>query len=358
MSDSAAPNPARAAEAQDREDHPPADDFIGSERASPIGWLFLKSPRATRLLGDLQGSYAQLHRRRNAEALTRADRQHVSTALVLCRASLRSLKRERIEEGWIALHAAKRTEVLAMTEAELGPLALALKKEGEDKAKFRNWRGAAIACLADQARATSDREARAQSIQKAMELRDERLETRYYVIALTRSQIWILSLFLMALLVVLGISLFCSSPDAGAVTDASSFGDFLKRWLDARFQVSDRAAMTWFYVAIATMGALGAIASALRSFSSTGDDQEATERRATERLAAAAVTLSRPFIGAVSALVVVFGLISSLLGAQLPDNAAMYLVVAFASGFSERLFVRTIESASAEQKREERSSDR
>jgi hypothetical protein len=107
--------------------------------------------------------------------------------------------------------------------------------------------------------------------------------------------------------------------------------------------VSPRPPRLVTFLVIALFGAIGAAFSAIM-----GLVNSKVETRIPEHVMTAWLTLTRPFIGAVSALIVVFAIMGGVLPALITEPkklAYILLVTAFAAGFSERLVVRAMTAA-------------
>lgn len=162
----------------------------------------------------------------------------------------------------------------------------------------------------------------------AMTIRDGRSENLYYQNALARYQLVILSTVLLLLLV-------------AGILIVTAHDELVLNFLRAHDSEEPPpiTEIPLSHVGIALFGAMGATVSAIMSFAATK-----TQDRIPESTATTLVTFSRPFVGAVSAIVVVYAFQSGLIARPDVNWPAVVWVIAFASGFSERLVVRTIEA--------------
>ena len=93
------------------------------------------------------------------------------------------------------------------------------------------------------------------------------------------------------------------------------------------------------YAGVALFGAIGATVSAIMSFGTAAPDARIPERQAN-----ALVTFARPFVGAVSALIVVYAFQSGLIAPPEVVWVPFAWLLAFAAGFSERLVMRAVDA--------------
>ena len=93
------------------------------------------------------------------------------------------------------------------------------------------------------------------------------------------------------------------------------------------------------YAGVALFGAIGATVSAIMSFGTAAPDA-----RIPERTANALVTFARPFVGAGSALLVVYAFQSGLIAPPEVVWVPFVWLLAFAAGFSERLVMRAVDA--------------
>lgn len=223
----------------------------------------------------------------------------------------------RLDAGWRFLHAADQLGVYGFDRHELRARLESLKQEAQAD-KFGSWRTRAIlsligkaeealghssACRVDEARTETS---------EAIFLRNEAFNNTYYRVGLLRMQ---LSLVYLAGGVALGLLLLVN-PFCGLG---------LSNWR--------------MLVSAALFGALGAACSAILSLAKTR-----TTQRIPEQIVNSWVTILRPILGAMVALGA-YALLSAefiKLGDVTPFKV---LAVSFASGFSDQLVTRAVESA-------------
>jgi hypothetical protein len=180
-------------------------------------------------------------------------------------------------------------------------------------------------------------------LEQALLIRDERLANDYYRDTVTRARVfrlWVFVLFLTCFAIyVSGLSIdkvnTVFKPIAGDDVKVL-FEPIASQWIP-------RFTALLPFISIAVYGALGATFSALRDFTAS-----TTKTRIPEHVMTTWMTLTRPFVGAVSALIAVFAIMGGLLPAFKTDQAQpAYFVwaLAFVAGFSERLVMQAVSAA-------------
>ena len=248
-----------------------------------------------------------------------------------------------VDEGWWSFNAARRAAIEGLSAEELDDMAAVLRLEADQKLK--SWRGAAIKSLLDSrfpaasrdrqrrravARALSclesaviprcrsdDLRQRQSTLKFATFIRDEHSQNEYRKVAALRSQIQILSGFVLVVVVVLlGLA-------ARGHLSLTNGGD------------ADR----WGTLSMVVLfGMLGGAFSGIRLLSS-----RSTQARIPEQQVDWIITAARPVIGAAAALAAYAFLQAGVLSLQ--DQAAgVVAAVSFVAGFSEQLILRTVES--------------
>lgn len=273
------------------------------------------SPKLDRLQADIAILKGRLEKRRagagEASWLVAADR-----ALALAAAHT---VRRRIDPAWKYLHEAQRQEVFGYSEAEVEAAERALSNEA--KAKLKGWRQLTVTELVKPGieEPVPHGPARQCRLAKAMQLRDEGADNRYFKLRLVQRQVafllWLFFLLLGGLVALLFMNegLLTASPSRG---EAPGLGP-------------------WQLLTGTAIGALGACFSGIVSLVGGASDVTIPER-----IASSSVTIARPAIGAASALAAMLLLGAGLLSGLAPT--AMY-AIAFAFGFSERLAIGALE---------------
>ena len=233
------------------------------------------------------------------------------------------------EAGWQLVKLADRLQILEADDDQVEARAAALRNESAEK--LSSWRRTTVAELVAHAAAPpkpgpkhvggagADGDPAAQRrrvlLYEAMRIRDEAADNGYRRLALVRrNRTLLLPVLLGILAALLAVVL------AGAV-DLDAGGN-------------ERGAE--FLIAVALLGALGASISAMQSLG-----QEAGQRMP-EALTSAAMTLTRPAVGAAAA---VGAFVIAEAGFPKLDTSDAYvlLALAFAAGFSERFIVSLVE---------------
>ena len=230
------------------------------------------------------------------------DRFWAEAARDLVARAFDALHRDAPEDGWHCLMAAQRLECFALYDGEIESKAASLQLESE---KLHGWRKAAVQKLLESPAPVR--------LYEALFHRDEQAQNHWHKIAVRKRQ---LQLLLGVLFVVIIASVFL----AGAAANEPSASPLL----------------------LGTVALLGAAGACLGAILSLARDPLAS--RIPEQVASTAITVMRPAIGAAAALGMYF-LLAARISTGVPDPGASGLfAVAFASGFSERLFIKGVES--------------
>jgi hypothetical protein len=247
--------------------------------------------------------------------LPQRDCAWISQARDLTKKARSALEAGAIDGAWTLLNAALRKLIHHRNElSSWQAIARNLEMEISDKDKFpeKHWRSKTIKAQVDEIGG-----AKAGDIpfilEQALLIRDEQLANTYYRDAVTREQIFRLCL------IVIGLTILAICMSVLSVDDVTKL-----------FKPIDGQSVPWFtalfiFFSIAIYGALGATFSALRDFTASK-----TQNRIPEHVMTTLITSTRPFVGAVSALIVVFAIIGGLLPAFKTEPAQPYFVWALA----------------------------
>ncbi|HTP24576.1 MAG TPA: hypothetical protein VMK12_02805 [Anaeromyxobacteraceae bacterium] len=217
-----------------------------------------------------------------------------------------------IDEGWHALHAARRAEIPSMTPEERRGRAVILLEEAIS-GKLARWRGPAIRKLLGDVARIPDPIALAQAAQ----VRDDGLENEFRRLGHLSAHLGFMALTLStAVLTLLAVVLLGSSP----------------------LLPGDSAGLACVFL----FGILGGSVSAVRPVLGQ-------RTRLPEMLQTWKTAFLRPLVGGSAALAVSTLAQSGLFGlALVPESrSSALLFFAFVAGFSERLVMRTVEHASS-----------
>ncbi len=292
-------------------------------------WVRLASPaRYERLQGELQKARVEIGRRVDPEAIgdyeiesTRdltLGRSWKDSALALLRAGRLALDHGKVDQAWKFLHAARRLEIFGMDADELSDLVKLIRAESS---KLKSWRPAAIDALLGKPDAVPIPHRR--SLVLAAAVRDEHYDNQGYKDQLVGTQF----LFL------------------GAVV-AIVMGALLGMWYGNTLPFGEASLPPTFATIVGVMlfGKLGATFSAI-----TRASDASASVRIPEITSANRVSILRILLGGVSAIVVYLALKSELASVFAFQGTLKTLtpftiyVLAFASGFTDRLVMRAIE---------------
>jgi hypothetical protein len=282
---------------------------MGNEELEPARrhLPFSAGPERRRLRASIDVAYEQLKRLDGRDDFPQALKDSARKLLNL--ADRAANQRGDLDMGWRYLHEAERLFVASWNETEREAARLALAKEAE--AKLDGWRKDTVLALLTKDGAApfavlGDR------LVKALQIRDEHTDNVYFRNRLVRRQMGTILLSIVLLIIAFVWIISARTDKAAALRPAIAFVPVL-------------AAMA--------LGGMGACLSALIGFASTS-----TECKIPEHLASVWITVTRPFIGAVSGLVALL-VIAPLAG----EGPALWLAVAFAFGFSERLVIGALD---------------
>jgi 8-oxo-dGTP diphosphatase len=246
-----------------------------------------------------------------------------------------ALRIRDIDRGWICFHKAHQLELLHLDDAQLDAVAMVMQHEAK-KLKDWNWRKKAVLRLLsvddenqEQKKAEPRRcpKVRRENIFRAAQIRDEHYDNEAYKDSLRRNSMLLFAIMLAVILVaVLGLSYFQYLP----------------------FEPTQAAPpQIAILLSVAVFGLLGAIISAIFSSSKAGP------LRIPEMVSSFHATSLRLLVGPASAIALYFAARSELSPQVFKsilssDYGAATLAIAFASGFSEQIVRRVVESFAAE----------
>ena len=286
-------------------------------------------PRYSRLSGDLDSYHPQLERRICDKNFQSAE--WAKQARGLLEKSRHLLEQYKIDEAWKAFHTAKRLEIWGMNDEERLSMAKSLV---EEMSKMNEWRREAILSLLGKNKNAITAAPSPEVLINAAELKDEHYNNQYYKNKLARNLFRLL--FSILFLVIVGIIAF-----------------FLVNSRESGIRFDDSITMTTYLTGVLLFGFLGAVTSCIlftRSLS--------VSSRLTEISSSQVITISKIFIGAAFSVFIFLVLKSSIVENIKIFSFSMksppdYFVVAFLSGFSEKLAQKAILALIGKDKAEE-----
>lgn len=315
---------------------PPTPPETGEGYATPSYWRLLVGGSSRiasqRLTASVEGFEADLEYKVNCQPALRGTpwEKTVHARLETVREHHR---RGEIDAAWRCFTATARRELEQASAVELTAHANALRREAASRKLSSAWRSETITDLL----ATEEVEGKLPEgidevrwrLNEATRLRDEDADNRYYKVALVRGQRSLLLLILLGCIaIILGLA---AAVDWAGDLDDPSVG---------------------FAALVAVFGALGACMSAIQSLGRAG-----AGGRIPEHVASSLITITRPSLGAAAALGVYAIAASGLLNISLDEQDAhlTILALAFAAGFSERLVMSAVGTATGGLERQEKS---
>ncbi len=227
------------------------------------------------------------------------------------------------ERGWRFLKAADRFSLYGLDVDSLNSEARAILSEATDDEKSTSkWRRASIVQLLSDEKGNVKASLRPSDVARAKRILDEQQDNVYHKLNILK-----LRLRLLTIIGLVAVAIWIAWPPLSPVLRATG-------------QVvigTDPPRRMW--LAIILTGMLGALVS---GFSSSMTSDQKTARIPAERLATT-VTLARISLAMLSSLAISIFLMSGLLNLPGP-SLGLLLAVAFASGFSDRLLVRALDS--------------
>lgn len=283
-------------------------------RFLPKSWSYL------RLASSLQAYSLELERR--IKQLQNNDQSWVEIARKLLLRVDTALDEKNLEEGWKLFKAAHRMEIFGFEEDELEARAEALRIESVEK--LISWRQKAVdtilkkinEILKKDNKNSKDIKIIRNHLYEATLIRDEHFNNKYFNFRLLRRQISILYLLLLSII-----------------------GQILFTEYNIIFQYNNPVPSNrGMVISVAFFGLLGGTISSMFSTISTS-----TRTRIPQRMSDNLSTLMRPLVGAASAIVIYFFLVSKIVNIG-ELTVAKILVFSFVAGFSEHLLTKAIES--------------
>lgn len=245
-------------------------------------------------------------------------------ARTLYEAARADLEEGRVDDGWRAFHAAQRMgfEGLAKLDDAEGLRACARAVLNEAAKKLTGWRKATIEELIGKPEKLSTSPADVFKVSLSAKVLHEHFSNLYLQVEGLRRQIaWLVGAGLAAVFLWLKFGL----ESIEGVTSSAEASVGIQPDL---------------VPSVMLFGAMGGAVSGILSLA-----KKSRREKIPEQLVSAWFTLSRPLVGAVTAVVVYIALMSGLLGLD-QASTEVTLLSAFAAGFSERLLERAVGAAS------------
>jgi hypothetical protein len=282
----------------------------------------LRAENGRRLRAEL--SCARAETNRLIHLTNGADKPWAKAAIALHECAEKNLDNGRVDAGWRAHHGALRMNLQGIAELchspGLAAYAQAVRDEGRHK--LRTWRKETVEALLSPSEAfkyPDDELVDLVRLELCTKLLHEHYASIYHGVEGLRRQIaWLLAAGVSAL------SLWLFAVDWASVLDPTT-----------------TAKQHALLHSVILFGALGGVVSGIFSIA-----KKSPREMIPDQLVSTWFTLSRPVVGGMVAVVIYLALKSEAL--SLVGNQSEYftLVIAFVSGFSERLLQRTVEAAS------------
>jgi hypothetical protein len=234
------------------------------------------------------------------------------------------------ELGWRCLKAADRFRLYGLETEDLKGEARSIHNEASDQEKgLPKWRGKSIQELLSDPAGKLKEQLNARDVARAKRLLDEHQDNVYHKLVILQSRLRLLTVISW---IAIGVWVVWPplSPVVKPVTAASRLAEGVASVPTRRL---------WF--AVILLGVLGAAFSGFSS--SIAADQK--KNRIPDELSTSTVTFARFSLAMVSAIAVSIFFLSGVLNLPSP-SLELLLAVAFASGFSDRLILRAIDSFS------------
>jgi hypothetical protein len=230
-----------------------------------------------------------------------------------------ALNRHDIDTGWQCLHAAQREEILGYESEELKERALMLRYE---VVKLSGWRKNIVYELIGKPDTPIDSSMSNRALFKAVQVRDEYYNNKYFKIALRRRN----------LIILLGIILVSMA----LIPILSFLAVFPKPFNDWRI-----------FLLVELFGVLGATFSVALTLT-----KRSVDARIPDQILGSFVTWMRPAIGALAAVAAYVFLQADLIFKDDFNKLSIILSIAFIAGFSERLVINTIGKISGDENKD------
>lgn len=238
------------------------------------------------------------------------------------------MKRGKLDQAWKSLHASKRLAIFGMSFAELNDSAKRIRKEASN---LNEWRKAAVHRLLGEFEQTGQ-QVSASALYIAAEIRDEHFHNVYYKNRLTKTVIN--TLLLLMTVTVASIFIYIAYITYSFPVALISFPN------DTRL-LQTLPTLT----GVMLFGLFGGVMSSLFKVRKTSDSLKNPEL-----ISSLFFTTIRVFTGGAAAIAIFFFLESEFFSLVLPtldlqpSMGFTYFVIAFVSGFSERLLMRAVSS--------------
>jgi hypothetical protein len=240
-----------------------------------------------------------------------------------------SLNEGDSEKGWRCLKAADRLRLNDVSNDELENEAKLILAEISDESKeIRKWRQKSIVDLLADCDGKLKAGFTAKELVRAKRTLDEHHDNVYHKLMILKSR-----LRLLTLIGLLAIAIWIIRPPLSPVVKSLAFAT------SDDVVMSSPLSTRWLWFAVILSGVLGAVFSGFSSSMAT--DQNKT--RIPAELSTSTLTFARLALSMVSAIVVSIFLLSGVIDFPKP-SLEFLLVVAFISGFSDRLLLRAIGS--------------
>jgi 8-oxo-dGTP diphosphatase len=241
----------------------------------------------------------------------------------LFEAAKQAHRHDDAERGWRCLKAADRFSLYGLDAKALSTEAAAILTEATDKGKTTSeWRRASIKQLLSDENGDLKTSLRPREVARAKRILDEQQDNVYHKLNIIKRRLQLLTV-----IGLLGVMVWIVWPPISPALNVT--GQVVIGTAPARH----------LWLAIILMGILGALVS---GFSSSMTSDQSTARIPAEILATT-VTLARISLAILTSLVISIFLMSGLLNIPGP-SVGVLLAVAFASGFSDRLLTRALDS--------------
>lgn len=295
---------------------------------SRIKGLLPKGKRLNRLASDIRVFEPLLEKRiKSCQELSKerkVDLSWVEPSRRLLEDAKKALQDNDLTVGWKCFNAARQLEIFCCDDDELNSRAATLRSEAK---KLSSWRQKAVEELLKEPVPPGS----AKRIYEAAVIRDEHFDNKYFKIDLILFQRVILLCVLGAAVIAFMLLVGSYKLSAAMVNDSVDLS---------------------VLVAVALFGAMGASISATQSLGkmsayisgATTLKESDVEVKIPEQIASAWITLTRPGLGAASAIVVYFFILSDINPFKTANNTFTTLSIAFVAGFSERLIIQLAES--------------
>jgi hypothetical protein len=290
---------------------------------------FLNKDAYQRLEGDLRAQSAILEYKIRENTLEDGSiPAWGEQAGALINMAYEQMKRGKLDQAWKSLHASKRLSIFGMSFAELNDSAKRIRKEASN---LNEWRKAAVHRLLGEFE-QPEQTVTASALYIAAEIRDEHFHNVYYKNRLTKTVIN--TLLLLMTVTVASIFIYIAYITYAFPVPLISFPN------ETRL-LQTLPTLT----GVMLFGLFGGVMSSLFRVKKTSDSLKNPEL-----ISSHFFTTIRVFTGGAAAIAIFFFLESEFFSLVLPtldlqpSMGFTYFVIAFVSGFSERLLMRAVSS--------------